>query len=130
MNHGFWKVFKNLKKYSGAGSLEGWIRRIMVNTSLDENRRRPPTHATDLEAESRFLKTVPAHEGGYDLEVILKTIASLPEGYRLVFNLSEIDGYAHHEIADQLGISESASRSQLARAKKLLREKLKNISEL
>lgn len=123
MNQGFLQVFLNLKKFKGEGSFEGWIRRIVINTCLMENRKKK-TPETELTED--FLS-----DGNQESpEYILKAIESLPKGYREVFNLFEIDGYNHNEISKMLGISTSASRSQLARAKEVLRKKLQGITGL
>lgn len=120
----FVKVFNNLKKFEGKGSFEGWIRRIAVNTALKNYNKSsfkkeeiglPEFHdvITDAEAVSNLTE-----------EELLREIAALPEGYRLVFNLYVIEGYSHKEIAEALQIGESTSRSQLVKARKLLQEKL------
>lgn len=124
MNRGFLKVFTNLKEFRGDGSFEGWIRRIMVRESLNENKRKHPTLETNAEHETAFLKIPSPTHSQHDADYILKLIDALPIGYKTVFNMNEIEGYSHAEIAKELGITESTSRSQLARAKKLLREKL------
>lgn len=124
MNRGFLKVFTNLKEFRGDGSFEGWVRRIMVRESLNENKRKHPTLETNAEHETAFLKIPSPTHSQHDADYILKLIDALPIGYKTVFNMNEIEGYSHAEIAKELGITESASRSQLARAKKLLREKL------
>ena len=124
MNQGFLKVFTKLKEYRGDGSFEGWIRKIMVRESLNENKRKHPTFETTTEHEAAFLKIPSSTHSHHDTEFILRLIDALPIGYKTVFNMNEIEGYSHAEIAEELGITESASRSQLARAKKLLREKL------
>ena len=124
LNQGFLKVFQNLKKFKGEGSFEGWIRRIVINTCLMENRKKPKEN--EPIGEEVFVAQADAESPEY----ILQAIASLPKGYREVFNLFEIDGYNHKEIAKMLHITSSASRSQLARAKEVLRKKLHGITGL
>mgnify|MGYP003576411135 CR=1 FL=1 len=122
----FVKVFQKINLYKGEGSFEGWVRRIMVNTSIEFYRKR-----------LRSLKVVEMnnqHDIGVDIDLgqlqakdLLNLIQSLSPGYRLVFNLYAIEGYSHKEIADQLGISEGASKSQLSRARAILREQVINM---
>jgi RNA polymerase sigma-70 factor (ECF subfamily) len=123
----FIKVFNNLKKFEGKGSFEGWIRRIAVNTALKNYNRSsfqkesiglPDYHDSPVNAEA---------VSNLAEEELLKEIATLPEGYRVVFNLYVIEGYSHKEIAESLGIGESTSRSQLVKARKLLQEKLAHL---
>jgi RNA polymerase sigma-70 factor (ECF subfamily) len=129
LQEGFIKVFKNIKKYSGEGSLEGWIRRIMINTSIDFYRERARKnshlqieHVADVhEVEYSILETISANE-------ILGLIQKLPEGAKIIFNLYVVEGYTHDEIAKMLDISEGTSKSQFWRAKKLLQQMLNNVS--
>lgn len=126
LQEGFVKVFKKIQMYSGSGSLEGWIRRIMVNTALDF-----------LRSTKNEKKNVSVDEVEYKLEVdesistslqtrdLLALIQTLPKGYKTVFNLYAIEGYSHKEIAEQLGVSENTSKSQYSRARVLIQKKLK-----
>jgi RNA polymerase sigma factor (sigma-70 family) len=125
LQDGFIKVFRYLKSYENTGALEGWIRRIIVNTCLDE-----------LKKNKKLLLNVSVEEVEYKLESndfvqeqmmaddLLKLIQSMPEGYRVIFNMFAIEGYAHQEIATKLGISESTSKSQYLRARGYLRERI------
>lgn len=121
---GFTKVFDRISQFKGEGSFEGWIRRIMVNESLSYIRKNKSMYLeTDIEAADRE----PDYErldSELEAEDLRKLIADLPTGYRIVFNLYAIDGYSHQEIADQLGISENTSKSQLSRARALLQKRL------
>lgn len=120
----FTKVFDRISQFKGEGSFEGWIRRITVNEALTALRRsRTMMIETDLERADR--------EPDYDqlsdhleAEDLLKMIEQLPPGYRVVFNMYAIDGYSHREIAEQLGISENTSKSQLSRARVYLQKQL------
>lgn len=122
----FMKVFDRIDQYKGEGSFEGWIRRIVVNEALTALRRnRNMALETDIEAadwDSQALQTVD-HLHAQDLADM---IAELPPGYRVVFNMYAIDGYSHKEIAEQLGISENTSKSQLSRARAYLRKLLES----
>lgn len=121
---GYIKVFQKVKEYRGEGSFEGWIRRIMVNAAIESYRK-----------NTRGMVVVPIEEAyeqpstGFDfsrlgMEDLLKVIQKLAEGYRLVFNMYAIEGYSHKEISETLGISEGASKSQLSRARAILREEI------
>ncbi|WP_405604335.1 RNA polymerase sigma factor [Polaribacter sp. Asnod1-A03] len=117
---GFLKVFTNLHKFKHEGSFEGWIRRIMVNTCISYLRKK---NLVDLSDED-FVFNDAATESleNTSVEDIQTLIDHLPEGYKVVFNLFAIEGYKHSEIAMQLGISESTSKSQLFKARKLLQQ--------
>lgn len=122
---GFFKVFSQIDTYSGAGSFEGWIRRIMVNESLMALRRIQPLSFPGDEAQ------IPDQPDGFNIESdisvreILELLDQLPPGYRTVFNLYVLEGFKHIEIADALGISINTSKSQLILAKEKLRNLLK-----
>ena len=121
---GYIKVFQKVKEYRGEGSFEGWIRRIMVNTAIESYRR-----------IVRTLNVVPIEDAyeqpstGFDfsrlgMQDLMKVIQKLADGYRMVFNMYIIEGYSHKEIAETLGISEGASKSQLSRARAILKEEI------
>lgn len=122
----FIKVFKNIHKFEHSGSLEGWIRRIMVNTALDQIRKNKKRQKNvELDDDGFFeLKHESNAEEILQAESLMKLVQSLPEGYRTVFNLFAIEGYSHKEIAEELGITENTSKSQYSRAKSTLRELL------
>lgn len=128
LQDGFVKVFSNIKNYKAEGSFEGWIRRIMVNTSLNlhRNNLKHYYHADVAEKESRIADTKLDYDY-LEVEDLLGIIRSLPEGYRLVFNLYEIEGFSHKEIAEQLGISVNTSKSQLLKARRKLKAQIDKI---
>jgi RNA polymerase sigma factor (sigma-70 family) len=120
----FTRIFDRIDQFKGEGSFEGWIRRIMVNEALSYLRRNRSMYLeTDLEAADRKpdYDSISDH---LEAEDLMKLIQALPTGYRIVFNLYAIDGYSHKEIADQLGISENTSKSQLSRARSYLQKQL------
>jgi RNA polymerase sigma factor (sigma-70 family) len=121
---GFTKIFEKIDQFKNEGSFEGWIRRILVNEALTHLRRQRLMYVeTDLEQADRE----PDYEQLADHleeEDLLNMISRLPAGYRVVFNMYAIDGYSHREIADQLGISENTSKSQLSRARAFLQKLL------
>jgi RNA polymerase sigma-70 factor (ECF subfamily) len=120
---GFVKVFSKLDQYQGGGSFEGWIRRIMVNEALMSIRKNKDRYPVDIDAAFDI-----AHPDEtlmqLGLQEIENLIASLPTGYRTIFNLYAIEGYSHAEIAQLLAISEGTSKSQLSRARTLLQNQL------
>lgn len=121
---GLYKVLSNLEKYSGTGSFEGWIRKIIVNESLMFLRKTNNFKYT-LELNDYDKATQVSAEDDLMAEDILQLLNQLPTGYRTVFNLYVLEGYKHREIAELLGISINTSKSQLILAKKRLREILK-----
>jgi RNA polymerase sigma-70 factor (ECF subfamily) len=130
LQEGFIKVFNNISKFREEGSFEGWIRRIMVNTAI-EFIRKTAVYAREMEIEK-----VGHYRDEFDVvdklcaDDLMKLIQSLPAGYRTVFNLYAIEGYAHKEISVMLGINEGTSKSQLARARYLLQSKLKEVQKV
>lgn len=128
LQDGFVKVFSKLNKYKGDGSLEGWIRRVIVNTCLDQLRKDQKFKANVSVDDYGYL--VQNDEGIIDSmseKDLLKLVERLPEGYRIVFNMFAIEGYSHKEIAEELNISENTSKSQYSRARAYLRNKLEEI---
>ncbi|MCS6974884.1 MAG: sigma-70 family RNA polymerase sigma factor [Cyclobacteriaceae bacterium] len=120
----FTKIFERFGQYRGDGSLEGWIRRIVVNEALTFLRRnRSMFLETDLE-EAGHKPDYRQLADRLEEEDLLRLISQLPAGYRMVFNLYAIEGYSHQEIAEQLGISENTSKSQLSRARVYLQRML------
>ncbi len=125
LQDGFVKVYSKLKDFKMEGSLEGWIRRIMVNTALDQIRK-----------NGKLLGDMNIDDVGYKIENnsfvfegliaedLMKLVQAMPTGYKVVFNMFAIEGYTHFEIAQTLGISENTSKSQYSRARAHLREKL------
>ncbi|MFN5889071.1 MAG: RNA polymerase sigma factor [Bacteroidota bacterium] len=117
------KVFQKGGEFRFEGSLEGWIRRISVNTCLDHIKKRRLTFTDDI----ANLEIPVEKEWGYNsLEYndLLKLLYQLPVGYRLVFNLYAMEGFTHAEIADMLQISENTSKSQLFKARQWLKSKI------
>ncbi|MBP7390343.1 MAG: RNA polymerase sigma factor [Chitinophagales bacterium] len=122
LQEGFVKVFRNIDKFRGEGSFEGWVRRIFVNTAIEHYRKQVNLYAivdNDLKAYENYdnnaLETLKEQD-------IVKMIQKLSHGYRTVFNLYVVEGYSHKEIGDLMGISEGTSKSQLARARYLLQK--------
>ena len=117
---GFLKVFTSLHTFKHEGSFEGWVRKIMVNTCISYLRKKKVLMLSDDDYIFNEAATVSLENTA--VEDIQKLIDQLPEGYKMVFNLYAIEGFKHAEIATQLGVSESTSKSQLFKARKLLQE--------
>ena len=122
---GMVKVFNKLADFKAEGPLEGWIRRIMVNSCLDQLRK-----------NQRFITDKSFDDVSYRIEVkeeissqlmaedLIALIQKMPAGYRVVFNMFAIEGFSHHEIAIQLNFTESTSKSQYLRARAYLRQRI------
>lgn len=121
---GFLKVFKYLHTYKAEGSFEGWIRRIMVNESISQLRKdKKLEFKTETEIENS-IDHVAYIETELEVVEIQRMIDSLPNGYKTVFVLYAVEGYKHSEIAELLEITESTSKSQLFKARKMLQSKV------
>jgi len=128
VQEGFIKVFQRISSFRREGSFEGWIKRIMINQALNhyrKNRKVPftsvieeidETEIVDME-ESEPMDVIPA-------DMLLGMIQKLPEGYKMVFNLYVFEEFSHKEIAESLNVSESTSKTQLLKARRLLRKKI------
>jgi RNA polymerase sigma factor (sigma-70 family) len=121
----FQKIFQNLKTFihQGDGSLEAWMRRVVVNEALMWLRKNHTFHLTETLEENHPVPDLDAFRD-VESEYLYQLIIELPIGYRTVFNLFVIEGYDHREIGELLNISENTSRSQLFKAKALLKKKL------
>lgn len=127
LNDGFLKVFTRLDQYDPAQPFKGWLRRILINAAIDHYRQEVRHQHEDVEQ----LNTPSVAADAYTqlaYEDLLALVKQLSPVYRLVFNLYVMDGFTHEEIAEQLGISVGASKSNLARAREKLRLLLKHIN--
>jgi len=124
LQEGFLKVFTKIKSFRNEGSLEGWIRRIMVNVSLEKYRKQRLLYS--VEDVSIYDKEY--HSGDIISDIsandLLDMIQELPPRYKLVFNLYVMDGMSHQEIAKEMDITEGTSKSNLARARGILQQKV------
>lgn len=124
----FVKVFMKLDRYNGTGSFEGWIRRIVVNTALDSIRKNIKFQDNISSDDVAYKLEQNVFTGdSLDEEFLLKMINSMPDGYKIVFNMFAIEGYSHKEIAKELDISENTSKSQYSRARAYLKQRLKEL---
>lgn len=116
------KALENISSFKAEGSLEGWVKRIAVNTCLRLLKNKAAFHVVSLhdipDEQEDFVYDEP------DTDYLLDLICHLPDGYRTVFNLYAIEGYSHAEISEMLGISIGTSKSQLSRARALLKRKI------
>lgn len=123
---GFIKMFEKIRDFRGEGSFEGWLRRIMVHTSIEFYRKNLKMLPV-MDAEMIQNLPEPAYEHTHlEVKDLLNVIQQLSPGYRLVFNMYAIEGFTHKEIAEELGINEGTSKSQLARARGILKEYILN----
>jgi len=125
MQDGWIKVFKNVSSFRFEGSVEGWIKRVMVNTCLEALRKKKMMFS-DIEIEvADEMGYIPSHSVDHlSSNDLLKMVQRLPAGYRSVFNLFAIEGYSHKEIGQMLTISEGTSKSQYSRARVHLQKML------
>ncbi|MEM6877985.1 MAG: RNA polymerase sigma factor [Bacteroidota bacterium] len=125
VNDGFIKVFRGLASFDREQALRPWLRRIFVNAALDQLKKKSwDPQPIDMANE---IMVLPKSIDYLQYEDVLAAIQSLSPAYRAVFNLHEVEGYKHTEIASLLSISESTSRSNLLRAKRLLRKQLQHL---
>lgn len=124
LQDGFVRIFNNMHQFKFEGSFEGWMRRIVVNVCL-KHLQKKKLHFVEMKESGPSVPALNAsayaHLGEEDL---LKLINALPDGYRIVFNLNVIEGYSHEEIAKELNIQPSTSRSQLVKARKMLQQQI------
>lgn len=119
----FITIFKKVEQYNGKGSFEGWMKRVTVNTVLQKYRKQRTFEIVD-EAQIEDEVEVEIESGEIPLDFLLKIVQELPDRYRLVFTMYVMDGYQHKEIGDLLGISDGTSKSNLARARMILKNKI------
>lgn len=132
IHEGFIKIYGRIGEYSGEGSFEGWMKRIIVNNAVDYCRKKSASkemhvydpvqfeNQSEEQVDSDFVQEI-------DQKEILHAVQGLSESYRAVFNLYVMEEYSHKEIADKLGISVGASKSNLAKAKRNLRKALQSL---
>lgn len=124
----FISIFHNISNYKGKGSFEGWMKRITINKAIDKYKKEG--HINVMINDDVFENIeIDTNELNVPLHTLLDTIQELPSRYRLVFNMYEMDNYTHKEIAKSLDISEGTSKSNLHRAKLILKDKIKIINQ-
>jgi RNA polymerase sigma factor (sigma-70 family) len=127
LHDAFIAIFSSIKTYKNIGSFEGWMKRITINKTIDRYKKRKSTTTTeiidDLLEDTQVEETITI-----PFDTVLEKIQQLPDQYRLVFSLYELDGYSHKEISKMLSISEGTSKSNLHRAKIILKKQLSEVS--
>jgi RNA polymerase sigma factor (sigma-70 family) len=124
LQEGFIKVFEKIKQYEGRGHFEGWLRRIMINTALAEYRKKRYLNIETAYSANKDEESFEHIESDIAAEELLEIINELPSQYKLVFNLHAIEGYSHKEISELLSIEEGTSKSNLSRARDILKRKV------
>jgi len=120
----FITIFKKIKQYNHQGSFEGWMKRITINTALQKYRQKSPLQLVKEEALEEDFEEVEYDDASVSVDFLLQCIQELPDRYRLVFNLYVLDKFSHKEIAEMLAVSEGTSKSNLSRARMLLKQKI------
>jgi len=136
LQEAFVKVFKNISSYTGNGSFEGWMKRIMINTSLTQyQKNKRMGTSVDLEVVEPYLteNDEKSEQSGravsLNTDQLIGLIQKLPAGYKHVFSMYALDGFTHQEIADSLGININTSKSQLSKARKYLQKEIEKLTE-
>lgn len=128
LQDGFVKIFQHLPHFENVGSFEGWMRRIIVNTALDQLRRNTKLgYADNVDEIAYKLEDNQSIYSDIAAQDLMKLIDEMPSGYKVVFNMFAIEGYSHKEIAEMLQITESTSKSQYLRARAFLKTKLEQL---
>ncbi len=120
----FITIFKKIDQFKHIGSFEGWMKRIVINTALQSYREKKVLNLVEENYPDEV--EVEVNESDLSLDFLLKIIQELPERYRMVFNLYVLDGFSHKEIASLMGIAEGTSKSNLSRARLILKEKVES----
>jgi RNA polymerase sigma-70 factor (ECF subfamily) len=123
----FITIFDKIDQFRFQGSFEGWMKRIVINTTLQTYRQKNVLNLVEDNLPEEV--EVEVDDNTISLDYLLKIIQELPERYRMVFNLYVLDGYSHKEIADLLGIVEGTSKSNLSRARLILKEKIELVQQ-
>ncbi len=119
----FLLIFEKIHQYTFKGSFDGWLKRITINYILQQYRNKPLLSSIDEDVVEDVEVEI---NDEISIEFLMKIIQELPDRYRLVFNLSVFENYSHQEIADALGINVGTSKSNLSRAKMIVKEKIEN----
>ena len=122
LHEGFIKIFRHIGKYQVGTSLTAWIKRIMINTAIDYYRKRTRRRAGDIDDARDLCSNAPDVLSELTAQEIIEALQKLSPAYRSVFNLYVIEGFSHREVAENLNISESTSRSNLVKARQKLRK--------
>ena len=118
----FLTIFKKVNQFKSAGSFEGWMKRIVINTALQRYRNKGVLNIVNEENIEDV--TVDSNDDDLSIDFLLNCIQELPDRYRMVFNLYALDGFSHKEIAEMLSITTGTTKSNLARARMILKDKI------
>jgi RNA polymerase sigma factor (sigma-70 family) len=123
----FLKIFKNIKDFSGKGHFENWMKRIVVNTAITHfhKEKKHYYHEELDEINESEIRLDISPDKEFEAKELYQMLKTMPDGYKLIFNLYAIEGYKHREIAEKLKIDESTSKTQYLRAKKWLAKEIK-----
>jgi RNA polymerase sigma-70 factor (ECF subfamily) len=125
LQEGFYRVFKYIHQYKNAGSFEGWIRRIMINSALQRYKSKAHLHpVVPIYPGDKELHDSTDIYSDINVKELIRLVQSLPTAYRLIFNLYVFEGFKHREIAKMLGIAEGTSKSNLSDARAILQKAL------
>lgn len=131
LQEGFVKVFQKINSFENRGSFEGWLKRVMVNTAINHYKANQKQKTQDIDLNNKEVVTKYESENeAIEIEEVIpqaelmKLLQGLPDGYRMVFNMHAIEGLQHNEIAEELNISVSTSKTQLFKARRWLRQKI------
>jgi RNA polymerase sigma-70 factor (ECF subfamily) len=124
LHDSFMTIFEKIGQYNGNGSFEGWMKRITVNTVLQKYRKEERLNVVSENTEE--VVEIDSSYEDINLQTLLQYIQELPNKYRLTFNMYVLDGFSHKEISEKLGTSTGTSKSNLARARMILKEKVEN----
>ena len=129
----FLKIYSSIGDYEGAGSFEGWMKRIAINTAIT-NYHQTSKHKHHEDVDD-YAQTIASDEPNFDSlefthEELLGVVNALPDGYRMVFNMFAIEGFKHREIADMLGIDINTSKTQFMRARNIVAKKLNELKRI
>ncbi|HEX9152067.1 MAG TPA: sigma-70 family RNA polymerase sigma factor [Flavobacterium sp.] len=121
LQDGFLIIFRKIEQFSGKGSFEGWAKRIMINNALQKYKG---VRYMEVINENIPEEDVEIDDENIPIEYLMRIIQELPDQYRLVFSLYVLDGYSHKEVAEMLKITTGTTKSNLARARFILKEKI------
>lgn len=121
LQDGFLIIFRKIEQFSGKGSFEGWAKRIMINNALQKYRG---VRYMEVINENIPDTAIEVDDENIPIEYLMRIIQELPDQYRLVFSLYVLDGYSHKEVAEILKITTGTTKSNLARARLILKEKI------
>ncbi|HXB30723.1 MAG TPA: RNA polymerase sigma factor [Puia sp.] len=130
LQEAFISIFSHINQFKYAGSFEGWLKRITVNTAIKILQKRKVRVISISNVEFEMISPDFNILSDLNTEDLLKLISQLPDGYRMIFNLYVIEGYSHDEIAAMLKIKTATSRSQLSKARAILKDKINLLQKI